>query len=137
MICFILIAFSSAPTAKAAAVDDAVDIFKDCHVYSCDMESIKDNHIIVNWKYQNNYTTDSANGNYANPFIDIEGFEIQIRIIRLIKLLLIKQRIMLKMSKVRNIPIKSLYLFSEKMVVNYMPEYVHMEKSKQSKESNL
>ena len=44
--------------AKAAAVDDAVEIFRECHVYSWDMESIKDNHIIVKWEYRNNYTTD-------------------------------------------------------------------------------
>ena len=78
MICFILLVFSGALHVKAAAVDDAVAIFKECHVYGCDMESIKDNHIIANWKYSNNYTTDSANDNYTNPFIDIEGFEIQV-----------------------------------------------------------
>lgn len=78
MICFILLVFSGAPNAKAAAVDDAVEIFKECPVYSFEMESIKDNHIIVNWKYSNNYTTDYDNGNYTNPFIDIEGFEIQV-----------------------------------------------------------
>lgn len=78
MISFILIAFSGASNAKAAAVDDAVEIFRECHVYSWDMESIKDNHIIVKWEYRNNYTTDYDNGNYENPFIDIEGFEIQV-----------------------------------------------------------
>lgn len=78
MICFILFVFSGAPDAKAAAVDDAIEIFKECHVYSFDMESIKDNHIIVNWEYRNNYITDSDNANYTNPFIDIEGFEIQV-----------------------------------------------------------
>ena len=78
MISFILLAFSGASNAKAAAVDDAVEIFKECHVYSWDMESIKDNHIIVKWEYRNNYTTDYDNGNYENPFIDIEGFEIQV-----------------------------------------------------------
>ena len=78
MVCFILLAFSGAPNAKAAAVDDAVEIFKECHVYNFDMESIKDNHIIVKWEYSNNYTIDSDNGNYTNPFIDIKGFEIQV-----------------------------------------------------------
>lgn len=78
MICFMLLVFSGAPKAKAAAVDDAVEIFKECRVYSFDMESIKDNHIIVSWTYSNNYTTDSDNGNYKNPFIDIKGFEIQV-----------------------------------------------------------
>ncbi len=77
-LCFILLFFSGAPQAKAAAVDDAVEIFKECPVYSFNMESIKDNHIIVTWKYSNNYTTDSDNGDYTNPFIDIEGFEIQV-----------------------------------------------------------
>ena len=78
MICSILLAFSGSPNAKAAAVDDAVATFKDCHVYSFDMESINDNHIIVKWVYSNNYATDWDNGDYTNPFIDIEGFEIQI-----------------------------------------------------------
>ena len=78
LISFILLAFSGAPNAKAAAVDDAVAIFKECHVYSFDMESIKDNHIIVNWEYRNNYITNSDNADYTNPFIDIEGFEIQV-----------------------------------------------------------
>ena len=78
MICFILLAFWGAPNAKAAAVDDAVETFKECKVYSFNMESIKNNHIIVNWEYRNNYTTDSDHGNYTNPFIDIEGFEIQV-----------------------------------------------------------
>ena len=77
-ICFILLVFSGAPNAKAAAVDDAVEIFKECPVYSFNMDSIKDDHIIVTWKYSNNYTTDSDHGNYTNPFIDIEGFEIQV-----------------------------------------------------------
>ena len=58
LISFILLAFSGAPNAKAAAVDDVVEIFRECHVYSWDMESIKDNHIIVEWEYRNNYTTD-------------------------------------------------------------------------------
>lgn len=78
MIGFILLVVSGALYAKAAAVDDAVEIFKECHVYRFEMESIKDNHIIVNWEYSNNYTTDYDNGNYTNPFIDIEGFEIQV-----------------------------------------------------------
>ena len=106
-ICFILLVFSGAPNAKAAAVDDAVEIFKECPVYSFNMDSIKDDHIIVKFRY------------------------VQIRLIQKIKLELTQQRIMLKMFKVRNIPIKSPYLFSGKMVANYMPEYVRMEKSKQ------
>lgn len=76
IICFALLALFTAPDAKAAAVDEAIEIFKECHVYGFDMESIEKNHIIVNWMYQNNYTTDSTN--YANPFIDIKGFEIQV-----------------------------------------------------------
>ena len=37
MICFILFVFSGAPDAKAAAVDDAIEIFKECHVYSFEL----------------------------------------------------------------------------------------------------
>ena len=78
MICFTLFFFSGVLNVKAAAVDSAVEIFKECRVYSFEMDSIKDKNIIVNWKYSNNYTTDSDNGDYTNPYIDIEGFEIQV-----------------------------------------------------------
>ena len=78
IMCFTLLAFSGALNVKAAAVDGAVEIFKKCHVYSFDMKSIKDKHIIVNWRYQNNYITDSDNADYTNPFIDIKGFQIQV-----------------------------------------------------------
>lgn len=64
--------------AQAADVDDAVSAFKDCHVYSINMESIKKNRIVLNWKYRNNYTTDSDHGDYSNPYINIKGFEIQV-----------------------------------------------------------
>lgn len=63
---------------EAAAVDDAAALFKDCHVSGFDMESIENDEIVVKWHYTNNYFTDSGHGDYSNPFIDIQGFEIQV-----------------------------------------------------------
>ncbi len=78
VICFILLFLAGASNVKAAVVDGAVEIFEDCLVYGFDMESIKNDKIVVNWSYRNNYTTDSGHGDYSNPFIDIQGFEIQV-----------------------------------------------------------
>lgn len=77
MVCLML-SFFGAANVKAAVVDGAVELFKDCHVYGLDMESIKNGKIVVSWSYRNNYTTDSDHGDYSNPFIDIQGFEIQV-----------------------------------------------------------
>lgn len=76
MLCFILIVFSKTFYAKAAAVDGAVEIFKECCPYRFSMDSIQDDHIILNWVFSNNYVT--SDDDFTNPFIDIEGFEIQI-----------------------------------------------------------
>lgn len=78
LICFFILLSAGKVHVKAAAVDSAVEVFKDCLVYSFDMESIKNDKIVVNWSYRNNYTTDSDYGDYSNPFIDIQGFEIQV-----------------------------------------------------------
>ena len=77
MFCLLFVWIGASDT-QAAAVDDAVNAFKDCHVYSINMESIKKNRIVLSWKYRNNYTADSDHGDYSNPYIDIKGFEIQV-----------------------------------------------------------
>lgn len=77
MACLVL-TFLGVTNVKAAAVDGAVEIFKDCHVSGFDMESIENDMIIAKWHYTNNYITDSEHGDYSNPFIDIQGFEIQV-----------------------------------------------------------
>lgn len=76
--CLLLFLSVGAVHVKAAAVDDAVEIFKNCHISGFDMEAIKNGKIVVKWHYTNNYTTDSDNGDYSNPYIDIQGFEIQV-----------------------------------------------------------
>lgn len=61
-----------------AEVDYAVKYFAEDMPYNFSMEKIKDNKIIAEWKYNNIYTTDSDNGDFSNPNIDIKGFEIDI-----------------------------------------------------------
>lgn len=74
----LMLTFMGVTNVKAAAVDGAIEQFKDCRVYGFDMESIEDDMIIVKWHYTNNYITDSERGDYSNPFIDIQGFELQV-----------------------------------------------------------
>ena len=54
-----MFSFFGAANVKAAMVDGAVEVFKDCQVYSFDMDAIKNDKIVVNWSYRNSYTTDS------------------------------------------------------------------------------
>ena len=74
----VLLLFAGTMNVKAALVDGAVESFENWHVYGADMSSIKNDKIIVKWSYSNYNTTDAAHGDYSNPYIDIQGFEIQV-----------------------------------------------------------
>ena len=78
VMCMLMFLSAGVVHVKAAAVDGAVEAFRNCHISGFDMETIKNGKIIVKWHYTNNFITDSGRGDYSNPYIDIQGFEIQV-----------------------------------------------------------